>query len=358
MNTNWPVLASIFAILAVPFGLAIYEDATYDGPTLVDEFSALGELGDWDSDYGLENDDFEEHGDYDEDSNDWNEVGAMGNDFFDEIFFKGTGTEASLGGAFTDLRWQQSEDSVYGSSSLLRGWAEDYEHPEYSQAELELSFEAREEEGLSRIVVNFPDDGTALRIFQSRWGEPDANFNDPEGDKRYFWFNQDLGVRCVLISRPLGGTASVWLTSYRSAEEIMGDLSKSTFGFETKSIVGSKVSSLKAQLGNLLVDNSEYDDVSYIILPNTEFSSDPKAVELYSEKGKVVEMTLSLDFSLAPVKLASLANAMSSKWGSPIKSEYEDDPDHRVFKKNGRFITVVQSPDYGSVAFTVRNGNE
>ena len=203
VKMNWPLVVIAAAVIAVPLGIALVQDIGSSGgeepatelpvdpeeqrraeaeAALAELEHALGEVEAAEEEIGA-----------------WQRT-AMDRRFFDEVLLAGGEDGPRLAGPMTGAAFGMSTEEVaVAARDLFRPLAHD-------GAALRPEFDG-EEERLSAIVVEFPDDGTARLVLAAAWGEPVTEPDPLDGAPRHRWLAPDHGLMATL--RPGHGRAQV-----------------------------------------------------------------------------------------------------------------------------------------------------
>ncbi len=245
MNMNWPLVAAILAVLAVPFGIAAIQDIGREDRPAVVEPPAEGALEG--ADEAIEQD-------LDEESPASQRPQVMEPRFFERVFLAGGQAHPALAGALAGARLGMTRDQLAAAAPELWRWA-GQEVSAFRSATARLDFEERGGEGLTAIAIRFPDDGSARRILSAAWGAPvDARGQDEES--RQFWFDRASGMRVVLREDDASATTEITMQRVQPIESLYRR--GHGFAFERRAILGATAGELKAAYGADL----ELDDAS------------------------------------------------------------------------------------------------
>jgi hypothetical protein len=215
--------------------------------------------------------------------------------FFDEVFLGGPDeTKPALRGPLADVEWKMAPVAPPD----LGRWPR-------ARAELHSNLPPL----LDAVVVSFPDDGTAERIFTDRWGDP-LVVGDLDHVTRKIWL--DPGARLRLVLEQEDGAAHVTLNPYIPAQDLATGSGR--FAFESYPLLGATPEVLAAKYGAAFwVHHTSEGDMHKLSLPGIEsgpLDSRGVSVDLLVDHGKVtsvwVVVSHELDADGGPKIFASL----------------------------------------------------
>lgn len=332
VKMNWPVVAIAFAVIGVPMGVAVIQDLGSD--TDEDDLLArIGEVNDItaDEDEGDEPD-LEEADDI---AGRWHEP-AMDQAFFDEVFLGGPDeTKPALRGPLAGLDWHQAP----AHPLELGRWPR-------ARAELHSNLPPL----LDAVVVSFPDDGTAERIFTNRWGDPLVVIGQDQV-KRKIWL--DPGARLRLVLEQEDGAAHVTLNPYIPAQDLVTE--NGQFAFESYPLLGATPEVLAAKYGAAFwLHRTSDGDMHKLSVPGIE--SGPLhvrgvSVDLFIDHGKVasvwVVVSHELDADGGPNVFASLSRNLG-------RAVHQSSTEHRNTWRFANGIIIEQEVGHWRIALERR----
>ena len=334
MKANWFPTVPILAVLAVPFGLAIFDDATRP------------DRGDSQRDSWDEYDDSIEIA-AGEAAAVEAEPETMSDTFFEEVFFTGRGAEhPALSGALAELSFGQPR--IDDDSSALVRWS-DYGETPYEGAVLHVGYG---HSGLELVSLSFPDDGSALALFAAQWGPADGSF-DSAGVPVRTWLDENENTMARVDSDR--GDCRVLFTPYLPLEQIVAPDKRKGLGFEGFPLLGSGRSAVLAKYRDAL-DEYETDDVSaHLVFPSNEYGDGPTHVYLTFSDSRVVAVEVQLNFGLAAAKRKDLVELLTRKLGK--KPDIDDEYGEYVARFKGQPTVELRIPEYGAGATIQFNTN-
>lgn len=259
---NWPLVAIAFAVIGVPMGVAIIEDlgSDRDEEELLDRIGRLDDISASEEPPQLEN--------ADDVAGRWHQP-AMDQAFFDEVFLGGPGdTEPALRGPLAGLEW-----SAGAEAPDLSRWPR-----------------ARVEVGPASATVSFPDDGTAERVFASRWGEP-VSVVGADHVSRHIWTNREERIRLVLQHSDDGARAT--FSRYLPVDSYIGRDGR--FAFETYPVLGATPETLAARYGSRFALDAG-GETGRLECPGVEVSQQGGATcAIRFAGGKAIRLTVTID---------------------------------------------------------------
>jgi hypothetical protein len=98
------------------------------------------------------------------------------------------------------------------------------------------------------VNLEFPDDGTAERIFTNRWGDPLAVVGADQVTRK-IWL--DPGAHLRLVLEQTGKAARVSLAPYLPARDLINE--RGQFAFESYPLLGATSETLEANYGDSFV---------------------------------------------------------------------------------------------------------
>ena len=312
MTSDHRSTAILLAVLTIPFGIAIYQDAT------ASENPAASERG-----YGAV--DFDESDDYDYEYEEALEAleaepARMSAEFFDEVLFDGgKATAPVLAGPLAGLR----------TGSTLTNLPEYYEHWRYD------GIAGHERAYLStysqyQFNISFPDNGAALEAMTAQWGQPTRVDDDSEAS--FFWVNAEAHLRAQLTASDDFDVADLTLERFLTLEEFVAPRAE-LFGFED-----SDMFALSAEELSEIEGFSEGE--ASISLPALLDVDTSVSLDIFTEDGRV--KTMESDFSLEPEDTARFLALLKTKMGAPKKS---GDEWNTVYTFTGRKRIVEVTAD-------------
>lgn len=321
MNMNWPLVAAILAVLAVPFGIAAIQDIGREDPPQAAEgeisvASAGITVGEADQAEPAVEPDDQAHG--------WQRSRAMDQDFFDRVFLAGGEAHPALAGALAGARFGMTRDQLSADAPALWRWA-DQDVSEFRPATARLDFEERGGEGLTAIAIRFPDDGSARRILTAAWGAPvDAQGQDEEA--RYFWFDAQSGTRLLLREDAASATTEVTLQRVQPIASLYRR--GRGFAFERRPILGATAEELAAAHGA----DFELDDASptaaHLMVDATDYALARTRCTISFHEGKAVALQVVVDHSgradFGPLAFAALREQLG-----PVRRARSDGDNNR-----------------------------
>lgn len=319
VKLNWPVVAIAFAVIGVPMGVAVIQDLGSDTDE-EDLLARIGEVGDIadDEDEGDEAD-LEEADDI---AGRWHEP-AMDQAFFDEVFLGGPDDDRpALRGPLAGLEWGARQ-------------AEPPDLSRWPRAEVELMSSGPPHERLRAVYLTFPDDGTAGRIFASRWGEPlELPVVSDHGDfMEQIWFDPDRRIKLSL-----GRNEHVWhalITPYIPAREYID--ANGRFAFESYPILGATPGTLASKYGPRF-ELGPGGETGTIECPGIETSDRFSECSVSFAGGRAVQVSVTivhgLDLDAGPAVFAALRNALGE-----VRDQASDDHENRWTFDRGYTVT-------------------
>jgi hypothetical protein len=305
MKMNWPVVAIVLAVIAVPLAIGMIQDLGSDAPDPLAELRALEEEG-------------EELEEVEEEVGAW-KAPAMNRAFFDQVLVGTGGDGPGLRGAMDGLRWGQTELEVAAAAPLLAVWGRGEAPEQFAGAEVELVY--GDGTHLSAVRFSFPDDGSAVSILGDRWGEGRIVLGD-DGLARHLWFDPAQWLRVVVDAR--NSEAEVTFSSYVPVDKLIRDDGR--FFFETRPIFGQTVPGVAKQYGVLdhLRDRPDGDDKVRIGCPFVELSREATTCTVLFEQGVASEIYVVIDHGLDSDAGPGIFATLRDRLGE-VKSQTSDE---------------------------------
>lgn len=299
--------AAILGALAIPFGLAVYQDrGAPDAPDTpepeIEDPVAIA-------------DSLEPPPEPARDS--------MPAEFFDDVLGASEG-RVGFAGELAGARLGASAAELEQGAPALWSWAELGFHPSYPEARVVLSFRDAGTR-LESLRVVFPDaDERARAALTAAWGPPLASYDGPT--PRSTWFDAAQGLRVIRTADGL--SSSLLYDSYQPLDQLLADAGD-RFAFEPRPILGAPADELAADFAGALVHRDETSLVIY--LPPTEFAVSDTSLNIQVEDGVAVGYWLSFE---EPATDRALA-LFEARWGAPRTEpdgslSFEDAPGARV----------------------------
>lgn len=349
MKFSWYPTVPILAVLAIPFGLAIYDDTVHpnrgeDDLTLhkpsfeagYDYGSGLNDFdtADLDPNPYLAEDDYEQAA-----------KATMGESFFQELFFTGAGRDKpALSGALEALKF--GDPRIDDQSAKVVRWS-DYGETEYEGASLYLGYN---ENRLADVTVSFLDDGTMMSRFETRWGEPDGSSDSSDGTKSRVWLDADNKIAAVVESEEYSGRVAY--SRYMPLAELIAPDNRRGLGIGEHPLLGSGRAAVLAQYKDLFDPYGTDEYAAYLTLPRTEYSSaSSTSVRLDFSDNRVVALEFSVDFNNKPEAAGQLVELFAKKLGKQPKVEDEYGDGDKVATFSGK--PTIEIHQYESIV-TVR----
>ncbi len=324
IKMNWPLVAIAFAVIGVPMGVALIQDLGKDS----DDEEILARIGQVE-DISAADPSPPELESADDIAGRWQEP-AMEQAFFDEVFLGGPDdTGPALRGPLAGFPW--------GLQAPV--------HPDLSRwprASVELATTSDSMERLQAITVVFPDDGTAERVFESRWGKPLLMVGTDDLARR-IWTDADAHLRLVLEQND--GAARASFSPCIPAAGYIGWNGR--FGFETQPILGATPELLAWKYGArfALEDGGQ---TGRLDCPGVEVSERGASCEIAFERGKAVRLRVTIDHMFDPDGGPHLFDALKSRLGEARQQSGDQRGNSWTFDR-GYTVTQVA----GTAAITV-----
>jgi hypothetical protein len=316
IKMNWPLVAIAFAVIGVPMGVALIEDLGKDG----DDEAALARIGEMADISAVEESATEpELENADDIAGRWHEP-AMEQSFFDEVF---------LGGP---------DDA----KPALRGPLAGFDFTAPREPDLSRWPKAGVELGTANIVIAFPDDGTAQRVFESRWGKPLLMAGTDDLSRR-IWTDADAQLRLVLEQHD--GQARAMFSPCIPAAGYIGYNGR--FAFETSPVLGATADQLAQKYG-LRFSLLHGGESGSLECPGVEVSERGASCDIVFERGKAVRLTVTIDHMFDPDGGPHLFNALKSRLGE-VRQQSGDEHGNTWTFDHGYTVTQVA----GTAAITV-----
>lgn len=326
IKMNWPLVAIALAVIGVPMGVALIQDLGKDS----DDEEILARIGRVD-DITAEDDSIPDEPrleSADDLAGRWQEP-AMDQAFFDEVFLGGPeDTGPALRGPLAGLRW----DAAAVDEPDLSRWP---------RASAEI-VPGRYLDRMEAIELSFPDDGTAARVFESRWGRPLLMVGADDLARR-IWTDPQARLRLVLEQHD--GSARAMFSPFIPAADYIGR--DGLFAFESSPILGSAGSQLVVKYGAAYHDDALHDAV-HIECPGIEVSEHPADCAVEFSRGKAARLTVRIDHGLDPDGGPRLFDALKSRLGAVRQQAGDEHGNTWTFDRG---ITVTQVA--GTAAITV-----
>lgn len=153
----------------------------------------------------------------------------------------------------------------------------------------------------SGTTLTLSDDVNLLAELTTQWGDA-RGFIGGDGIERYFWFNEDDGVRASLDSG--GDRQRLSLRSYGA----------------TTLLVDEAMASVGEPIENLLVPNTKQSPLE-LTRPPTEFSDAATRVLVHHSKGKVTGYRMEIELQFAPAAWTDVIGWLSNDHGPSTPAE-------------------------------------
>jgi hypothetical protein len=306
VKMNWPLVAIAFAVIGVPISVAVIQDLGTDRneEEILAKLGQLDEISSAEEDEAVEEDEAELE-DAEEIAGKWS-TPAMDQAFFDEVFLGGPEeTRPALRGPLAGIRWDV-EPSL--PPDLAR----------WPRAHVEL----RSGKGsrIDAVVVSFPDDGSAERIFTSRWGEPLVVLGS-DHQRRRIWLDPDARLRLVLEEEE--GQARASIVPYTPVRDLITPAGR--FEFESFPVLGASAELLAAKYGSAFsLDPSG--SMGFLSCPGIEASGIGPGVwcVVVLENSKVVALIVNVSYALDADIGPQIFSTLRSRLGA-VRTQTSDD---------------------------------
>lgn len=336
MKHNWVLIAAIIAVLAVPFGLALFEDATRD-PALAGEPTSgpeepepAPEPAEPAADGVVE----------------WERADPLDLGFIDAYLAPHEpGLRTELAGAVTfgepisDLA--QSYEARFNTTHDNQGLTLAIEAP----AQLHGAGP------VTSVTLRFPGSQKLYDRLEERWGAPltRTSYDQPCA----VWAGDDNPIRAVL-DRSLDNW-TLALGHHRSFEELLAPRADGSLGLEPFALIGAAIDDVKSRLGDVLVADEE-GNPNYMLLvtPSVYSRRSTLPIELSTYAGEVIELSASIDMACdrnaSSRALAFLTESFGGVAGSAQVGEAREvrfvgRPDISAFIYSDRVIMVRRARD-------------
>lgn len=335
MKQNWVLTAAVLAILAVPFGLALFEDATRETPEGEGE-----DEGDDIAESELETELPPEDPPVDETADDV--VAWERSDIVDitpvldqlsagEVGFRGELDRAVMfGSQLSDVarRYEARFNASYGPDLTL---AIEPDPNLYTTGPVvSVSFGLAENPGFRARLVD-------------RWGQPDSGSADCS-----VWTDEDRRVRAAL--KTATERWSLVFGDYRELSSLLEGRAGGAFGFEPSPLVGASIDAIKSRHREILVADEVGDPTYTLLVTPPPASREPTLpITLIAPSGRVDEISATIDLGCDRRARARATAALSSQLGRVIGSarigeatelRFEDRPDVSAFVYSDRLVLV------------------
>jgi hypothetical protein len=328
MKQNWVLLSAILAILAVPFALAAFEDASverpeprpYDDPAAALEPAGLDEM-EMEMEMGLE---AGPHG-----------VAAFERrepldlSFLDLLDRRRPVPAADLASA---VPFGEPETAAFAT---LRHRLETAANGPGVQLE-HLSDGA-----VAGVRFSFPAEPAVGAALELRWGEPSSAVAGAGA----VWLDATTRLRAVL--RETAGTSTLAVGPYRPLDEMLRLRRDGSFELEPSGLIGAA----KAELDGLGASPSA-GVWTLEVLPPAASAAPTTSISCVDDGSRVVEVTITIDLSLdrgaATAAEASLARevgapSLRAPIGDAVELQWSRRPDLRAFVYPDRLI-IYRTP--------------
>lgn len=332
MKTSWFPTAPILAVLAIPFGLAIYDDHVNPDRGL-DRFGGYGDPYEDEYDYATPT--YEEDDDYLAEEIEA-EPTKMEDAFFDDVFFSGEGrSEPVLSGVLSPLTFGDAR--IEDQSSRLVQWS-DYGETPYKGASLYLAYE---ENRLTEASVSFVDDGTMPERFEGKWGAPDGR-GERYGTQVRVWLDEASRVSAFVDSDETSGR--VVFSPYLPLEALVAPDEPRRLGIGEFPILGSGRAAVLAKYRDLVDPYGSDEYTAHLNLPRTEFASGSQtSIRVSFADNRVDALEFSLNFAFSPGGADELVELFARKLKK--KPKVEDEYGETVTKFSGKPSVVIRHYD-------------
>jgi hypothetical protein len=316
IKMNWPLVAIAFAVIGVPMGIALIQDLGKDeGDEEI--LARIGQVEDIAADEETATEPQLENAD--DIAGRWQEP-AMDQAFFDEVFLGGPDdTKPALRGPLAGLDWYAPRQPD------LSRWPK-------------ASFEL----GIASVVIRFPDDGTAQRIFESHWGKPLLMVGTDDLSRR-IWTDADAQLRLVVEQHD--GVARATFSPCIPAADYIGYSGR--FAFETAPILGATAEQLARRYGARFTHEAG-DSTGALDCPGVEVSERGASCVITFERGKAARLAVTIDHMFDPDGGPHLFDALKSRLGE-VRQQAGDEHGNTWTFDHGYTVTQVA----GTAAITV-----
>jgi len=318
IKMNWPLVAIAFAVIGVPMGVALIQDLGKD--TDDEEILArIGRVGDITADEDSVTEPQLESAD--DLAGRWQEP-AMDQAFFDEVFLGGSEDAGpALRGPLEGLSW--------GLQSPVRP-----DMSRWPRASVELTTSKDSLERLLAVTLVFPDDGTAQRVLESRWGKP-LHMAGTDDVTRRIWTDPDAQVRLVLEQHEEEVRAT--FSRCIPAKRYIGYNGR--FAFETQPILGATPELLASKYGARFALEAS-GRTGRLDCPGVEVSERDAACEIEFERGQAARLTVTIDHMFDPDGGPHLFDALKSRLGE-VRQQAGDEHGNTWTFDRGYTVTQV-----------------
>lgn len=288
MNMNWPLVAAILAVLAVPFGIAAIQDiGREDRPAAVDLEPPPAQID------AIDGDEEPLEEEPDEEAHLWQRSRVMEASFFERVFLAGDQGHPSLTGALAGAHFGMTRDELRARAGALWRWAEQ-DVSEFRPATARLDFEERGGDGLTAIAIRFPDDGSARDILAAAWGEP-VDVHGQDKELRHFWFDPQSRMRVML--RTDAATATTEATMQR-VQPIQSLYRRGRgFAFERRAILGATPAELAAAYGADFEIDEASPSAARLVVDASNYALARTRCTIAFQDGRAVALQIVIDHS-------------------------------------------------------------
>jgi hypothetical protein len=312
----------ISALMAVPFGVAIYQDSKKSDKDRLRELMGGidDEMDPYASDYRYGSDDYDYNARHAELERELAEMRARGElppeepedeplpesldaSSIRELIGASRGTP---GPALSSLSLGMRVVDVANLPDSMMSWLDDGEGA--VDARLALEYGGPNDLTVVAIRVTFADYGKGLSTISDEWGEPTLV------SEQYNVFVADDGERRMILSHSdYANTTELVFSKQITAEALIAPRDKKRLGFEQKAILGASRAAIQAAY-----ETVEYDDTLTLELPGFQGSPDTTTdVEItLDDNGKAAEIEIGLDYSLAPLLETTILGYLEQKYGA------------------------------------------
>jgi hypothetical protein len=326
MNQNWVLVAAIIAILAVPFGLALFEDATRDPvDEPADEFEP--ELAGYEA---------EPEPELDDDVVKWERADPLDLSFIDQYL------DPSEPGLGPELDALVSFDRP--PTDRARVFEARFNAAHVNQS-LSIAIEPAPQlyttGPVASVTFRFPGNQDVYRALVKRWGGPVApsQFGQPCS----VWHSQTGLTRAVLDL-----DADPWrlqFSRYQSFEELFMPRSDGSLGLEPIALVGASIDDVRARHGEILVTTGTSDPTYTLLVEPSTFSREPTLpIELVTYAGDITEISATIDMA-CDRRAVSRARAFLDRTFGPVSAEAELGEGREIRYQSRPDLSVLTYPD-------------
>lgn len=320
MKQNWVLIGALLSVLAIPFGLALFEDATRELPA---EASPEPARAAPDPDPALE-------AEADSDTVvEWERAGPVDLGFLDEHL---SDHEPGLAGDLA--RVVRFGEPASDETRRLEARVNAERGPDVTLA-IEPAPNLAITGPVTAVRFTLPAEPATITALRGRWGPPTG-----AREGCVYWAGREL--RAVL---PMGsGPWPLQLSPYRRLDELFAPGLNGALGFEPTPLIGASLESIRERHGDRLAG-----DDTLLVTPAAASRAPSLAITLFASGGVVNEISAAVDLSCDSIAAREARRILESSLGPVAETarigdaeelRFRDRPDVSAFVYPDRVVVL------------------